>query len=479
MLISGAAQEVPVEIHHRFHDSICRANDIRGVVGETLTAEDAYAVGRGVATMVLRNGGESVAVGRDGRESSPALYEAAVAGALDAGATIWRIGVGPSPMLYFAVHHLKAGGGIMVTGSHNPKGFNGFKLMCGTKSFTADMMGELTAIAESGGFATGVGTPVECAIIDTYVSALVQATGAIGERRCAWDPGNGAIGEVLEKVLISLPGHHYAINTTIDGTFPAHHPDPSDPGNLAQLKDLVLARNCDIGFAFDGDGDRLGVIDRNGRIVWPDQYLALLVNGVVAKNPGATIISDVKASDVLFDYIRDAGGTPEMWKTGHSLVKGRMRELNAPLAGEMSGHIFFADRWFGFDDALYAALRLLEALETEGTEIDDFLDSLPSPVNTPEIRLACEDERKFGVIESVAKIVAERGDEAISVDGVRVAEGSGWWLLRASNTEPALVARCEAADTDALARIKENLAALVERHDVDPGALRAPVATDS
>ena len=456
-----------MNFQHVFDPTVCRANDIRGVVGETLTANDAYAVGRGVATMARRAGGREVAVGRDGRESSSVLFDAVCGGIADAGVNAVGIGLGPSPMLYFATHHLGVGGGIMVTGSHNPPNYNGFKLLMGTRTFQPDQMLELQRILASGDVSIGKGEIVERPVREQYIATLLERIGPLGERCCAWDPGNGAVGEVLEDVLLHLPGRHFAINVKVDGSFPAHHPDPSEPRNLIEIRDLVMARNCDIGFAFDGDGDRLGVVDRRGHIIWPDQYLGLLARSVLGKNPGATIIADVKASDVLFDMVRNEGGQPDMWKTGHAFVKQRMLDAGAPLAGEMSGHVFFADNWFGFDDALYASLRLLEALESYDIEIDAFFDQLPHKANTPEIRVPCDDNEKFKVVDEISRLAKAAGGEVIDIDGVRALRDDGWWLLRASNTEPALVVRCEGNDDARLSRMKDELASLLAKIGID------------
>ncbi|PIW26834.1 MAG: phosphomannomutase [Rhodospirillales bacterium CG15_BIG_FIL_POST_REV_8_21_14_020_66_15] len=457
---------------HRFHPSICRANDIRGVVNETLTEEDAYALGRGLATMVVRDGGKSIAVGRDGRESSPSLADAVCCGIEDSGGIACAIGVGPTPMLYFATHSLDVSGGVMVTGSHNPPGYNGFKLVLGTQVFQASTIRRLSRLLESGDLEeNGAGTIIYCPVRETYVEAMLDRIEELGSRSCAWDPGNGAVGAVIEDILGRLPGQHVAINATVDGTFPAHHPDPSDPDNLLALRELVVTRKCDVGFAFDGDGDRLGIVDSRGRIVWPDQYLALLARPILRRMPGAKVIADVKSSDVLFDVIAAAGGSAEMCKTGHALVKQRLRETGAILAGEMSGHIFFADRWFGFDDALYAALRILEALQAEGIEMSEFFDQLPQTSNTPEIRLTCDDAMKFEVVKEVSGIVAARNGNVIDIDGVRVKSDGGWWLLRASNTEPALVARCEARNEQSLTRLKDELAEILGRIGVDGSRL--------
>jgi phosphomannomutase len=284
----------------------------------------------------------------------------------------------------------------------------------------------------------------------------------------AWDAGNGATGEVLTALTARLPGRHILLHEIIDGLFPAHHPDPTVAGNLADLQAAVRTQGCDIGFAFDGDGDRIGVIDGLGRILWGDQLLAILARDVLAAHPGATIIADVKASDMLFDEVAALGGKPLIWCAGHSLIKSKMAETGAPLAGEMSGHVFFADDYYGFDDALYAGLRLLRVLARSGESLASLFDSLPVTVNTPEIRIPCDDDRKFGVIKDVRARLRAADARITEVDGVRVRTGDGWWLLRASNTEGALVVRCESSDAAGLSRLKDAVTAELRQCGIEP-----------
>ncbi len=440
---------------HIFDPSILREYDIRGIYGKTLTTADAHAIGAAFGSVLRLDGGKQVAVGWDGRLSSPALAEALVGGLASTGIDVIRIGLGPTPMLYFAVHHLAADGGVMVTGSHNPADYNGFKMMRGTASFWGREIRALGERAAAGDLAQGRGRIVDRALRDAYVQRLIAGFGA-GSRRLkvAWDPGNGAMGEVLGELVTRLPGEHIVINATIDGRFPAHHPDPTVPANLAQLRALVARERCDLGIAFDGDGDRIGVVDSLGRIIWGDQLLCLLARDVLAERPGATIIADVKASQVLFEEVARLGGQPLMWKTGHSIIKAKMKETGAPIAGEMSGHIFFADHWYGFDDALYAALRLLSFLARSPASLDALRDELPAVVNTPELRFSCPESRKFAVVEEVrARLLAE-GARFDDVDGVRVRNDRGWWLLRASNTQDVLVARCESSSEQGLAALR-------------------------
>jgi phosphomannomutase len=453
---------------HRFDPTILREYDVRGVVGQTLTAADAHALGRAFGTIVKRGGGDTVCVGYDGRLSSPELEAALVDGLVAAGQHVFRIGRGPTPMLYYAVRTAEAGGGIMITGSHNPPDYNGFKMMLGKSSFYGAAIQELGRIAAAGDYAEGAGAAEDRPVLDAYVARLAKDfEGGPHTLKVAWDAGNGAAGEVMAALTKRLPGEHLLLNETIDGTFPAHHPDPTVPKNLEQLKDLVLAEACDLGIAFDGDGDRIGVIDERGRILWGDQLLILYGQDILARRPGATLIGDVKASQVLFDEWANAGGKPLMWKTGHSLIKAKMAETGAVLAGEMSGHIFFADRYYGFDDALYAAVRLVDLLSRSGESLAAFRDRLPQVVNTPEIRFPCAEDRKKPVIEDVrARLRAEKA-QVTDIDGVRVRTEDGWWLLRASNTQDVLVARCEASSDEGLKRLVAALTAHLAASGLD------------
>jgi phosphomannomutase len=446
---------------HRFDPTILREYDIRGIVGKTLGAADAEALGRAFGTVVRREGGGRVALGYDGRLSSPELEAALAEGLKRSGVDAVRIGLGPTPMLYFATHTLGVDGGVMVTGSHNPPDHNGFKIVLGTASFYGQAIQELGRIAADGAFAVGQGESEDHPVFEDYLDRLLaESDPAMADLTVAWDAGNGAAGEAMAALVRRLPGRHILLNEEIDGRFPAHHPDPTVPENLVQLIETVRAEGCDLGIAFDGDGDRLGAVDGHGRILWGDQIMLRLARGVLTDHPGATIIADVKASQALFDGVARAGGRPLMWKTGHSLIKAKMREEAAPFAGEMSGHLFFADRYYGFDDALYAALRLLGEVARSGESLAVFRDGLPALVNTPEIRFDCDDARKWAVIEEVrARLEAEEGAEVTAIDGVRVKTDDGWWLLRASNTQAVLVARCEAADEAGLARLKSALGA--------------------
>lgn len=439
---------------HDFHPTTLREYDIRGIIGETLGERDAEAIGRGFGTVVRRAGGKQVVVGYDGRHSSPRLEKALVKGLVESGCDVVRIGLGPTGMLYFAVSDLGADGGVMITGSHNPPDYNGFKMLTKERPFYGEDIRALGEAAARGDWEKGKGSSRTLDIEDRYAARLVEGSHC-KPFRIGWDAGNGATGRVLEKLLKLLPGEHHALFTEISGDFPNHHPDPTVPANLQDLSQLVAELRLDFGIAFDGDGDRIGAIDGEGRIVWGDQLLAILAEPVLKELPGATIIADVKASQALYDRIAELGGQPMMWKTGHSLIKAKMKDVGSPLAGEMSGHIFFKHRWYGFDDALYAAVRLIEAVGELGGSLTALKSAMPSVLNTPEMRFPCSEERKFLVVEEVLARLKAEGAEVNATDGARVNTADGWWLLRASNTQDVLVARAEAHDEAALERLKQ------------------------
>jgi len=450
---------------HCFHPSILREYDVRGIVGDTLTEADAYALGRGYSALAREEGARKVAVGRDGRTHSPALEAALVRGLTEGGLDVVRIGMGPSPMLYFATHHLAVDGGIQVTGSHNPADYNGFKMLLKGRSVFGEEIQALGRRCAAGEWSEGAGVAEDADVGDAYVDRLVEGFKG-GEFRIGWDAGNGAAGPILERLVDLLPGQHFAIHTEVDGSFPNHHPDPTVEANLADLKALVAGERLDFGIAFDGDGDRIGAVDGKGRVVWGDQLLMILAEPVLRELPGATIIADVKASQTLFDRIAELGGTPLMWKTGHSLIKSKMKETGAPLAGEMSGHIFFAHRWYGFDDALYAAVRMIEAVSASGSSLTELMDAMPETTATPELRFSVDEARKFAIVEEVRERLAAEGATVNSTDGVRVSTNDGWWLLRASNTQDVLVARAEAKDEAGVERLVAQIDAQLSKSGV-------------
>ena len=441
---------------HRFDPSILREYDVRGIVGKTLNESDAYALGRTFASLARDEGATRIAVGRDGRLSSPALESSLVEGLTQGGLDVVRIGVGPSPMLYYAVATIGVDGGVQVTGSHNPAEYNGFKMLLNGRSVFGEEIQTLGRRAASGDWSKGEGRIEQTDVLESYVDRLVKDFKGKGYR-IGWDPGNGAAGPAVERLVQRLPGEHFIIHATVDGTFPAHHPDPTVEANLADLKALIEDKQLDMGFAFDGDADRIGAVDSTGRVVWGDQIVMLLAKPVLEECPGATIISDVKASQTLFDRIAELGGQPLMWKTGHSLIKSKMKETGAPLAGEMSGHIFFKHRWYGFDDALYAAVRLIEAISQSGKSLTDLMHEMPQSFATPEMRFPVDESRKFTIVDEVRERLAAIGTNVNGTDGVRVSTPDGWWLLRASNTQDVLVGRAEAKDQPALERLVAQL----------------------
>lgn len=437
---------------HRFDPTSLREYDIRGIIGETLGEADAYAVGRTFGTLVRRAGGTRVAVGFDGRMSSPQLATALLRGLAESGTDAVRIGLGPTPMLYFAEAELEVDGGIMITGSHNPAQYNGFKMVLGHNAFFGEQIQQLGRMAAEGDWEEGSGTAGDAEVLDLYVTRLLKNYDG-GAFRIGWDAGNGAAGPAVEKLTAQLPGEHHLLYTDVDGRFPNHHPDPTDEKNLADLKALVREKGLDFGIALDGDGDRIGAVDGEGRVIWGDQLLAILAEPVLAEEPGATIIADVKASQALFDRVAALGGKPLMWKTGHSLIKSKMKETGAPLAGEMSGHIFFKNDYYGFDDALYAAVRLIRAVRQLGGSLTALKSAMPPMINTPELRFQIDESRKFPVVDEVLSRLEANGDKVDRTDGARVTTDDGWWLLRASNTQDVLVARAEARSKEGLDRL--------------------------
>lgn len=444
-----------------------REYDIRGIVGQDFDVQHAYAIGRSFATYIRRRGGKTVVVGRDGRLTSADLETKLIQGLRESGVDVISVGLGPTPMVLFAENHLNTDAAVIVTASHNPAPYNGFKVNFNCSPLLGDEIKELWRLASKEDFEVGSGNFVEESVFEDYVQKLVgdfQEYYAHGRpQKVAWDAGHGAMAEVMKAVTARLPGEHILLYDTIDGSFPAHHPDPTSLENLEDLQKTVTELGCDLGVAFDGDGDRIGVVDSSGRPLWGDQLLGFFAKDVLKNNPGATIIADVKSSDVLFQTIENAGGTPLMWRTGRSFIKAKLEEIRSPLAGEMSGHIFFADRYYGFDDAMYAAIRLIGIVATQKETLDHYLDSLPSIVNTPEIRLPCEELEKAEIMSRIRDYVIACDYEVNDIDGVRVKTEQGWWLLRPSNTQPDLVARIEASSEGDLRDLIGQFGEIIEK----------------
>ena len=432
---------------HIFDPTILRAYDIRGIFEQTLTRDDAFAIGLTFAVTQHERGlGPAVAVGRDGRLSSPALAAALIEGLCAGGAEVIDIGCGPTPMLYFAAHELGTPGAIQVTGSHNPPTHNGFKMVMDRQSFFGDDIQALGAASAAGVARRSGGAVRTLDIQQAYLDRISTGARAAG-LTVVWDCGNGASGPVTEALVDRLDGHHSVLFPEIDGTFPNHHPNPVDPETLDLLRAEVARAGADLGIGFDGDGDRIGVIDATGRQVPGDFLTAYLAQDIAARHTGSPFILDVKSSEAALRLIEASGGDAQLWKTGHSHMKKRMKEIASPLAGEMSGHIFIGDGYLGFDDAIYAAVRLITQMVETGQSITAFMDSLPPQHATPELRIDCPDTLKFDTMSRIHGHVLETNDakNVNVIDGVRVRAGGGWWLVRASNTEAALVARAEAA----------------------------------
>ncbi|AFX98340.1 phosphoglucomutase/phosphomannomutase, C-terminal domain protein [Candidatus Endolissoclinum faulkneri L2] len=447
---------------HQFDPAILRKYDVRGLVGSELQMADAYALGKSFGTIVISRGGVRVVVGRDGRVSSSEIAHYTIKGLITAGIDVLDVGVCPSPALYFGVHHLGVDGGIMITASHNPSDYNGFKMMLGTAPFFGSDIQIMSQIARTGSYTSGFGKVKSVPVLDAYISRLLMDYRFGRELSVVWDCGNGTTGPVVTAMVDALPGTHTVLYSEIDGTFPNHYPDPTLPNTLGGLRSAVLSSKADLGIAFDGDGDRIGLIDESGQVICGDQLLAIYATEILTKNPGAAVIADVKASQVLFDHVTNLGGLPLMWCTGHSLIKNKMMKTGALLAGERSGHIFFKDCYYGFDDALYAALRILSLLSTSYRSLSDWNQDLPNMLSTPEIRFSCAKNQILPVIENVKSLLDGRDDISVNnIDGVRVSSKNGWWLLRASNTQDVLVARCEAQSLDTLELLKNEVVRVI------------------
>ena len=419
---------------------IFKAYDIRGIVDRTLTTEAAELIGRAFGTEALAAGTPRVAIGRDGRLSGPKLAEALATGLRAAGCDVVDVGMVPTPVLYFAAHHLGTRSGIMVTGSHNPPEYNGLKMVMADQAIAGAAIQGLRARIEAGDFASGQGAYTTADVRADYLSRIVGDVKLTRPIDLVVDCGNGVAGELAPQLYRAMGCRVTEMFCDVDGNFPNHHPDPSQPENL---EDLIgaLRDGGELGFAFDGDGDRLGVVTKSGRIIYPDRQLMLFAEDVLARNPGAEIIFDVKCTRQLFPWITSRGGKPLMWKTGHSLIKAKLRETGAPLAGEMSGHVFFKERWYGFDDGLYAGARLLEILSRHAN-VSAPLESLPDSVNTPELQIKLREGENYAVIDKLQKQARFPGSkEIITIDGVRVEYADGFGLARSSNTTPVIVLR--------------------------------------
>lgn len=439
---------------------VFREYDIRGIVDKDLTQDIVYQLGRAIGTCSIRNGVRTMVLGRDCRLSSERYQDAIGDGIRSSGVDVIEIGLCATPMLYFAIRHLQTDGGVMVTGSHNPPDFNGFKVCIGPDTIYGSRIQDLRRIVESKDFINGKGKSSLVDITGFYEDYLFSHVNVSSGLRIALDGGNGVGGFFALPLLKRLGCIVHDIHCDPDGRFPNHFPDPTITENLRELIHLVLRKNADAGIAYDGDGDRIGVITDRGEILWGDELLLLFARSILIQKPGAAIIGEVKCSQKLFDDIARHGGRPIMWKAGHSLIKGKMKEENALLAGEMSGHIFFADRYFGFDDALYASVRLLEILSETGQSLSALLSDVPKTYATPEIRIECPDRVKFQVVESF-RIRYQETHQMITIDGLRILFPDGWALIRSSNTQPVIVMRFEASSQEALSFIRDEVESML------------------
>jgi len=456
--MSNAARVAPT-----FPDSIFRAYDIRGVVPKTLTAETAYWIGRAIGSQSLAQGEPNVSVGRDGRLSGPELVEQLIQGLADSGCHVSDVGLVPTPALYYAANVLAGKSGVMLTGSHNPSDYNGFKIVIAGDTLANEQIQALHTRLKTNDLTSGTGSITKVEILDRYSDEITRDVKLARRLKVVVDCGNGAAGVIAPQLIEALNCEVIPLFCEVDGNFPNHHPDPGKPENLVDLIAKVKETGADLGLAFDGDGDRVGVVTNTGNIVFPDRLLMLFARDVVARNPGAEIIFDVKCTRRLTPLIKEYGGRPLMWKTGHSLIKKKMKETGALLAGEMSGHVFFKERWFGFDDGIYSAARLLEILSNEKSTAEDLFETFPNDISTPEINIHVTEESKFSIIDALHDAQWGEGANLTTIDGVRVDYAKGWGLVRASNTTPVLVLRFEADSEAELQRIKDVFHAQLKR----------------
>ncbi|MDA8561597.1 phosphomannomutase/phosphoglucomutase [Gammaproteobacteria bacterium] len=444
-----------IKEENEINGSIFRAYDIRGIVGDTLREEDVYSIGRALGTMAIELGEKTLVLARDGRLSGPLLSKSLGVGILSTGCDVIDIGVVPTPLLYYATSVLQSNSGVMLTGSHNPSNYNGLKMVLAGKTLTQEQIKKLYNYVINDHYINGSGHLDSINMVERYASQVSKTVHLKKPLKIVIDCGNGVAGAVAPYLYKQMGCEVIELYCEVDGNFPNHHPDPSQIENLNDLIEAVKLNNADVGLAFDGDGDRLGVVTNEGEIIWPDRQLMLFAKSILKHKPGAKIIYDVKCSSHLETLISDFGGCPIMWKTGHSFIKSKLYETKADLAGEMSGHIFFKDGWYGFDDALYAGARLLQIIVDEDKNVSQLFSEIPNSVNTPELKINVADDEKFLLMKKISENISFKDAEIINIDGVRVNFKDGWGLVRASNTTPCLVLRFEADTLDSLLRIKK------------------------
>jgi phosphomannomutase / phosphoglucomutase len=448
---------------------IFREYDIRGIADEELLDEDVQALGRGLATYLIRHGGRVICLGRDCRLSGDRLHNALLKGLLASGSMVLDLGVVPTPVLYYAAVHFKADGAIMITGSHNPPEYNGFKTVCGSGTLHGEAIQDVYKLIQANDFEVGEGSVRETDAVTPYVDEIAKQFNFDRKVKVVFDAGNGTAGPVVHRLLKKLNVAAEELFFEMDGRFPNHHPDPTVLSNLKALKKAVRENKAELGIAFDGDSDRIGAVDENGDVVYGDMLMLIFGREILSRKPGATFIGEVKCSQIMYDKLRELGGNPIMYKTGHSLIKDKMKQEHAELAGEMSGHMFFADRYYGYDDAIYSACRLLEIVANSGKPLSHQLKGIPKLVSTPELRVDCPDDVKFKVIAKVSDII-RRKHQVVDVDGVRVPFKEGWGLVRASNTQPVLVMRFEASSPELLQEYQQEIEGNVEQAKREVGA---------
>ncbi len=449
--------------------SIFREYDIRGIADEELLDDDVKALGRGLGTYLIRHSGRIIALGRDCRLSGSRLHAALRDGLLACGCTVLDIGVVPTPVLYYSAVHFQADGAIMITGSHNPSEYNGFKTVCGTGSLHGEGIQDVFKLIVNQDFESGEGSVKELDAVTPYVEEIAQQFKFERRVKVVVDAGNGTAGPVVHRLLKKLNVEAEELFFEMDGNFPNHHPDPTVLHNLKALQEKVTEVKAELGIAFDGDSDRIGAVDESGEVVYGDMLLLIFGREILTRKPGSTFIGEVKCSQIMYDRLKQLGGNPIMYKTGHSLIKTKMKQEHAELAGEMSGHMFFADRYYGYDDAIYSACRLIEIVAASGKPLSHQLLGIPKLYSTPELRVDCPDDLKFKVISKVAEMIRKRHD-VVEVDGVRVPFKEGWGLVRASNTQPVLVMRFEATSKELLNQYRSEMEADVEQAKNELGA---------
>jgi phosphomannomutase / phosphoglucomutase len=442
--------------------SIFREYDIRGIADEELLDPDVELLGRALATYIIRHSGRTICLGRDCRLTSTRLHDALMKGLLAAGSHVLDLGTVPTPVLYYAAVHFKADGAVMITGSHNPPDCNGFKTVCGTSTLYGQAIQDVYKLIQNNDYESAEGSVRSVDGITPYVDEIASQFKFERKVKLVVDAGNGTAGPTVHRLFEKVDVRATEMFFDMDGNFPNHHPDPTVPANLKDLVDGVRKHKADLGIAFDGDADRIGAVDEHGNVIYGDMLMLIFGREILSRKPGSTFIGEVKCSQIMYDKLRELGGNPIMYKTGHSLIKAKMKQEHAEVAGEMSGHMFFADRYYGYDDAIYAACRLLEIVSKSGRPLSHQLEGIPKLVSTPELRIDCPDDQKFRLVEKVAEIYRKQRP-IVDIDGVRVNFDEGWGLVRASNTQPILVMRFEAGNKDLLQKYKNEVEQIVEQ----------------